>query len=57
MSEIKAMGSDIFITALALIILSAVFFVFELLVGHYKLHLTLLNNNLPFIVEEADGTM
>ena len=40
----------IFITALALIILSAVFFVFELLVGHYKLHLTLLNNNLPFTI-------
>ncbi len=43
----------IFVTALALIILSAVFFIFELLLGHYKLHLTLLNNNLPFTVSSG----
>ena len=40
----------VFITALALIILSTGFFIFKLLLGHYDLHITSLNNNLPFII-------
>ena len=40
----------VFSTGIVLIILSAFFFIFKLILGNYRLHPTLLNKNLPFIV-------
>ena len=45
----------IFIIAIALIILSVTFFIFKITLGHYNLHLALLNNNLPFVIHRSSS--